>query len=317
MTKSWDRRAWRIAWPTVLSNVSVPLLGAVDLAVVGHLPDPKYLGAVAVGALIFTVIYHGFIFLRMGTTGLTAQALGLAKPDEVRAWLVRGGVLAGSIGCGLVACQMPIIWVGNALISPSPEIATLAGDYIAIRIWGAPAALFNFALLGWFFGIQKAHAALITQVFMNVLNIGLDLWFVTGLELGVEGVAYATVIAQVSTVVVGLVLVQFHLKPIGGQFVTSRILDGKSVRRMLQINGDIFIRSVLVQGCFAVITVLGARFGEMTLAANAILFNFVILIAYILDGYSHAAETLAGEAVGARRTLCHSTMQSWRRYEEP
>ena len=140
----------------------------------------------------------------MGTTGLTAQALGLARPDEVRAWLVRGGVLAGSIGCGLVACQTPIIWVGNALISPSPEIATLAGDYIAIRIWGAPAALFNFVLLGWFFGIQNTRAALATQVFMNGVNIVLDLWFVIGLGWGVEGVAWATLISEVSAVGLGL-----------------------------------------------------------------------------------------------------------------
>ncbi len=300
MPTNWNRRTWRIAWPIMLSNVSVPLLGAVDMAVVGRLPGPQYLGAVAVGALVFTVIYHGFIFLRMGTTGLTAQALGAGKADEVRAWLARSGLLAGAIGGLLILLQVPITWFGLQMIGPEPEIAALAAEYISIRIWGAPAALFNFALLGWFFGIQNARAALITQLFMNGLNITLDLWFVAGLGWGVEGVAWATLISEVSAIFVGLALAWTNVRRIGGHWVRDRILDPERMRRMLRVNGDIFVRSIFLQLSFAAITAIGARMGATTLAANAILFNLLVFTAYVLDGYSHAAEALVGEAVGKR-----------------
>lgn len=300
MTASWNRRTWRIAWPIMLSNISVPLLSAVDMAVVGRLPGPQYLGAVAVGALIFNVVYHGLNFLRMGTTGLTAQALGAQQPDEVRATLARSGVLAGAIGMALIAMQWPIIWAGLTLIGPAREVADLANNYVTIRIWGAPAALFNYALVGWFFGIQNARAALIMQVFMNGLNVALDLWFVMGLGWGVEGVAWATLISEVLAIVVGLLLAIGNLRSIGGTWISSRILDTGRMRRMFKVNGDIFIRSMFLQVSFAAITALGARMGEVTLAANAILFNLLAFSAYFLDGFSQAAEALVGKAVGAR-----------------
>ena len=300
MTQSWNRRTWRLAWPIMMSNVSVPLLGAVDMAVVGRLPGPEYLGAVAVGALIFNIVYHGFVFLRMGTTGLTAQALGAERPGEVRAWLGRAGLLAGTLGLIVIVLQVPIIWAGMQLIGPAPTVAALAEDYVAIRIWGAPAALFNFALLGWFYGIQNTRAALVTQLFMNGLNIVLDIWFVSGLGWGVAGVAWATLISEVSAVFVGLLLVRANLKRIGGQWARNRVLDGERIRRMVRVNGDIFIRSIFLQISFAAITALGARMGDVTLAANAILFNLLIFTSYVLDGYSHAAEALVGEAVGSK-----------------
>lgn len=300
MKTDWNRRTWRIAWPIMLSNVSVPLLGAVDMAVVGHLPGPQYLGAVAVGALVFTVAYHGFIFLRMGTTGLTAQALGAGRADEVRAWLARAGLLGGAIGALLIALQIPIAWLGIQLIGPEPETAGLAEAYIRIRIWGAPAALFNFALLGWFFGIQNSGAALVTQLFMNGLNIGLDLLFVAGFGWGVEGVAWATLISEISTVFLGLWLAAMSLRRIGGRWERERITDLERMRRMLRVNADIFVRSIVLQVCFAAITAIGARIGPATLAANAILFNLLVFTAYILDGFSNAAEALTGEAIGRR-----------------
>lgn len=300
MTVNWNRRTWRIAWPIMLSNISVPLLGAVDMAVVGRLPGPQYLGAVAVGALVFNVIYHGFIFLRMGTTGLTAQALGAGKPDEVRAWLARAGIFSSVIGVMLIALQIPIIWAALALIGPAAEVSTLAQEYVSIRIWGAPAALFNFALVGWFFGVQNARAALVMQIFMNGLNIVLDLWFVSGLGWGVAGVAWATLISETLAVLVGLLLAGWHLRRIGGEWIAKRILDAQRMRRMVQVNGDIFIRSVFLQISFAAITAIGARMGDTTLAANAILFNLLVFSAYFLDGFSHAAEALVGHAVGAR-----------------
>ncbi|PPR71167.1 MAG: DNA-damage-inducible protein F, partial [Alphaproteobacteria bacterium MarineAlpha3_Bin2] len=193
--ENWSRKTWFLAGPVMLSNISVPLLGAVDTAVVGHLPGPHYLGAVAVGALIFSVIYQGCNFLRMGTTGLTAQSLGARDPDEVRTWLARAGLLAICVGVLLIALQSPVIWASLKIVNPGPQVQPLADAYFSIRIWGAPMALLNLAMLGWFFGIQNTRAALATQIFMNGVNIVLDLWFVLGLGWGVEGVAWATLIS--------------------------------------------------------------------------------------------------------------------------
>jgi MATE family multidrug resistance protein len=300
MSASWNRRTWRIAWPIMLSNISVPLLSAVDMAVVGRLPGPQYLGAVAVGALIFNVVYHSLNFLRMGTTGLTAQALGAEQPDEVRAALARSALLAGVMGLALIALQWPIIQAGLALIGPSPEVGSLAAEYVAIRIWGAPAALFNYALVGWFFGIHNSCAALVMQIFMNGLNIVLDMWFVLGLGWGVAGVAWATLISEVLAIAVGLLLALANMKTIGGAWTWDRVRDATRMRRMFRVNSDIFIRSIFLQVSFAAITAIGARMGEVTLAANAILFNLLTFSAYFLDGFSHAAEALVGKALGAR-----------------
>ncbi|MEE8352582.1 MAG: MATE family efflux transporter [Rhodospirillales bacterium] len=297
---NWNRKTWALAGPVILSNISVPLLGAVDTAVVGQLPGPHYLGAVAVGALIFSVIYGGFNFLRMGTTGLTAQALGAKDSDEVRAWLERAGVLSLCIGALLVATQVPILWGSLEIVNPGPDVRPLTAEYFSIRIWGAPFALLNFALLGWFFGIQNTRAALATQVFMNGINIILDLWFVLGLGWGVEGVAWATLISEVSAVGMGLWLVRANLKRIGGHWHLGRAFDRTKLARMFKVNGNILIRSMCLQAAFVIVTALGARMGDIVLAANAVLLNFQMFSAYALDGFANAAEALVGEAFGAK-----------------
>ena len=298
--ENWNRKTWALAGPVMLSNISVPLLGIVDTAVVGHLPGPYFLGAVAVGALIFNVVYHGCNFLRMGTTGLTAQSLGARDADEMRAWLARAGLLAVIIGCFLIAVQIPVLWASLEIIDPGPKVRPLTDAYFSIRIWGAPMALLNFALLGWFFGIQNTRAALATQVFMNGVNIVLDLWFVIGLGWGVEGVAWATLISEVSAVGLGLWLVGRNLRRVGGHWRPERIIDGGRLARMFRVNGDILIRSLCLQAAFVIVTAVGARMGDMILAANAVLLNFQMLSAYALDGFANAAEALTGEAVGAR-----------------
>ncbi len=298
--ENWNRKTWRLAGPVIISNISVPLLGIVDTAVVGHLPGPEFLGSVAVGALIFSVIYQGRNFLRMGTTGLTAQSLGARDADEVRAWLARAGFLALVVGTVLIAVQVPILWASLEIVNPGPEIRPLTGDYFSIRIWGAPMALLNFAMLGWFFGIQNTRAALATQIFMNGVNIVLDLWFVLGLGWGVEGVAWATLISEVGAVGLGLWLVGRNLRRVGGQWHLGRAVDGGRLARMLRVNGDILVRSLCLQAAFVTVTAVGARMGDVILAANAVLLNFQLLSAYALDGFANAAEALTGEAVGAR-----------------
>ena len=296
----WHGRVWRLAGPIILSNVSVPLLGIVDTAVVGHLPGPQYIGAVAVGAMIFSVVYIGFNFLRMGTTGITAQALGANDPDEVRATLARAIIVAVVLGIALVVIQRPIAWIAFPLVDAGDNVESLADAYYSIRIWGAPAALINFAFLGWFIGIQNTRAALILQIAMNGINIVLDLWFVLGLGLGVEGVAYATLISEVGAVVLGVWLMGRSLPAIGGAWRRASIIDGGRTRRLLAINRDIFIRTICLMLSFAVFTALGARLGVTVLAANAVLMNLQVFMAYALDGFAFAVESLAGAALGAR-----------------
>lgn len=299
-TGDWHGRVWRLAGPIILSNVSVPLLGIVDTAVVGHLPGPQYIGAVAVGAMIFSVVYIGFNFLRMGTTGITAQALGANDPDEVRATLARAIIVAVVLGIALVVIQRPIAWIAFPLVDAGDNVESLADAYYSIRIWGAPAALINFAFLGWFIGIQNTRAALILQIAMNGINIVLDLWFVLGLGLGVEGVAYATLISEVGAVVLGVWLMGRSLPAIGGAWRRASIIDGGRARRLLAINRDIFIRTICLMLSFAVFTALGARLGVTVLAANAVLMNLQVFMAYALDGFAFAVESLAGAALGAR-----------------
>ncbi len=300
MGGAMNRDVWRLAGPIILSNVSVPLLGAVDTAVVGHLPGPQYIGAVAIGALIFGFIYWGFGFLRMGTTGFSAQALGAGDSDEVRAVLARAVLAAVFLGLAVIALQQPIRLLAFTLLESSGQVETLAGEYFEIRIWGAPAALINFALVGWFIGIRDARAALIMQLVMNGLNIVLDLWFVVVLEWGVAGVAWASLIAEWVAIVTGLALARRNLGTLGGHWIAGHILDTGRITRMLAVNGDIFVRTLCLQTAFALFTAQGAKMGDAILAANAILMNLQHIMAYALDGFAHAVEALAGGFLGGR-----------------
>ena len=303
MSINWNRKTWLLAGPIMISNVSVPMLGAVDAAVVGRLPGAHYLGAVAVGALIFSVVYASLNFLRMGTTGLTAQSLGADQPDEVRSWLARAALLSLILGSLLILTQSLIGWAAIEIVSPSDMVTPLVKEYFFIRIWSAPATLMNFALLGWFFGIQNTRAALISQIFMNGVNIILDIWFVIGFGWGVEGVAWATLISEVSAVGLGLYLARHELKRIGGHWQRKRIFDQSKIIKMLRVNFDIFIRSMFLQASFVVFTSISARMSDTILAANSILLIFQSIMAYALDGFANAVEVLAGEAFGARNRL--------------
>ena len=298
--KYWHRRTWRIALPVIVTNISVPLLGIVDTAVVGRLPGPEFVGAVAIGALIFNLLFHGCNFLRMGTTGLTAQSFGARDGREVRTWMMRALLLAVFIGTAMVILQWPIFEISSFIVGPSENVRPLTQEYFRIRIWSAPAALANLALLGWFFGVQNTRAALITQVYMNGINAILDVWFVVGLGWGVAGVAWATVIGESTAVLLGLALAARHLNRLGGRFDRTSVLQPAALKRMLGVNRDIFIRSMCLQAVFVILTAIGARMGDTVLAANAILLHIQVFTAYAMDGFSTAAEALAGEAKGAR-----------------
>ena len=296
----WNRRVWRLAAPMIVANVTVPLLGAVDTAVVGHLPEPYYLGAVAVGAMIFSFLYWGFGFLRMATTGLTAQAHGADDADEMRATLVRSLIIAGALALVILALQTPTIGLAMGFLEASAEVESHARAYFAIRVWGAPAALANFTLLGWFLGMQKARATLLLQVVINAINIVLDLWFVVGLGLDVEGVALATIIAEYAGLALGLVLAVRTLRRMGGRWRLERIVERRSLRHLFATNRDIFLRTLCLIAVFAYLTAQGAKMGDVVLAANAVMMNLLMFMSFPLDGFAHAAEALVGRAVGAR-----------------
>ena len=285
----------------VVSNLSVPLLGAVDTAVIGHLPEPHYLGAVAVGALIFNTVYFGCNFLRMGTTGITAQAFGARDFDAARATLARALLIALVLAVALLALQGPIGWLAFYLVEPSEAVAGEGMRYYFIRIWAAPAALANIALVGWFIGMQNTRAALALLLTVNGINIVLDLVLVLGLGLGVAGAAWATVAADYAGLILGAAIAARLASRHPGRWRARSVLDVVAIRRFLGINRDIFLRTLFVITAFALFTTLSARQGDVVLAANAVLLNFVIFLNFAFDGFAFAVEALAGRALGARR----------------
>ena len=294
------RRIWKMAWPIVVSNVSVPLLGAVDTAVVGHLPDPSYIGAVAIGAMIYFFIFHGFNCLRMGTTGPTAQARGAGDMGEVRVMLGRALILAIAIGCVVLALQIPIAYFAFSNINASATVETLGQEYFLIRIWAMPASLASFAIIGWFYGLHDSRVPLTLQLFTNGVNIILDLVFVFVFGWGVIGVAVASLIAEYLGFLLAIFLIVQRLKvlPTGGN--KTRIFNAPKLRMMLNVNMDIFLRTICVVSGFAVFIAQSAQFGDVTLAANQVLYNFAHFMTYGLDAFAHTAESMVGEAVGRK-----------------
>jgi len=295
------RQVMHLAWPVILSNLSVPLLGAVDTAVIGHLPDASKLGAVAVGALVFSFLYWGFGFLRMGTTGFVSQAHGAGDATEIRAILARA-LLLGAGGTVLILLfQVPVVKIALSLVEASPDVSAGAEIYFKTRVWGAPAVLVNYCLLGMFIGLGKTKAALITQVFMNAVNIVLDLVFVMGLDMGVSGVALATAMAEYMAVIVGAILLYRELNRLGGQWVRAQIFSFGEIKKLMSVNRDIFIRTILLIFAFAYFTASAAKIGVETLAATAVAMNFMNFLAFGLDGFAFAAESMVGNAIGARQ----------------
>ena len=298
MAEITHARVLRIAGPIVLANATVPLLGAVDTAVVGQMGVAAPIGAVGMGAVILASVYWIFGFLRMGTTGLVAQAKGQGDSGEVAAGLVRALAIALAAGLGLVALQGPLVWAAFQLAPASAEVESLARQYLAIRIWGAPATIALYAFTGWLIALERTRAVLALQLVMNGLNVGLDLLFVLGLGWGVQGVAAATLVAEATGFALALWLCRAALAPA----VMSRatILAAAPLRQMARVNTDIMIRSVILQGSFTAFLFLGAAQGDVKLAANQVLLQFLEITAYALDGFAFAAETLVGQAVGAR-----------------
>lgn len=291
---------FRIALPMTLAFLSTPLLGAVDTAVVGQLGDAALLGGIAVGALVFDVIFSTFNFLRSGTTGMTAQALGRGDSHAMSLVLLRALVLALGLGITLVLLQGPILAAGLAFIAPSPAVAEATAAYFAIRILSAPFALANYAILGWVLGLGRAGLGLLLQTLLNGINIAGSILLGLTFGWGIEGVAWGTVIGEVVAAIVGAI-VCLAIGRDGLRRGIADLFEATAFRRMIAVNGDIMIRSFALLFAFTLFTRQGAAFGDTVLAANAILMNFFLIGGYFLDGFANAAEQLAGRAVGARR----------------
>jgi multidrug resistance protein, MATE family len=296
------KESFRLAWPLVLSNLSVPLLGMVDTAVVGHLPEPYALGGVALGANLTSALYFAFGFLRMGTTALTAQALGARDDLEIRATAWRAFLLAGGIGL-LVMLAIPLaLALGSALFAPEAAIDAEFRGYLRIRLLGAPLALANAVILGWLLGMQDAKGPLLLLIVTNLVNAALDVLFVWGLGFTAPGVALATVLAESFGLALGIWLLRRHLQGLVVQVTPSRaqVMAIAAFQRLFRINRDLFLRTVLLQVAFLSFMALASRQGPIFLAANAILMHFFMLASHGLDGFAYAAEAMVGRAVGAR-----------------
>lgn len=294
------RRVWALAAPMILSNLSGPLVTLVDSTVIGHLPHAHQLGAVAVGGSLYGLLAWSMGFLRMGATGFAAQAAGRNDGGRLRQVLVQGLLLALLLTAVLTLCAEPFVRVSLDLMHPSPELLQSTLDFFYTRLFGLPAALASYALVGWFLGTQNARAPLIILLTTNCLNIVLNLWFVLGLNWGVVGSAQASVISEWVAVFIGLWLTRPALRAYPDHMAWAALKLWRSWQPLLTVNRDIFIRSMALQAVFYLITVQGARLGDATVAANALLLNGLLLTAQALDGLAHAVEALCGHAIGAR-----------------
>lgn len=292
-------RVLRIALPILISNATVPVLGLVDTGVVGQMGLAAPIGAVGIGAIILTAIYWIFGFLRMGTTGLASQAHGAGQTGEVAALLTRALIIGLSAGAIFILFQRPLFDLAFLLSPASAEVETLARDYMAIRVWSGPAMIALFGVTGWMIALERTGSVLAVQVAMNGLNIVLDLWFVLGLDWGVTGVAWATFIAEWSGLALGLWLCRGAFR-VPAWRDWPRVFDPVRLRRMASVNRDILLRSLMLEAVFVSFLFLGSDFGDVTLAANQVLLQFLHITANALDGFAFAAEALVGQAVGRR-----------------
>lgn len=306
---STDKALWRLALPMIFSNITVPLLGLVDTAVIGHLDSPAYLGGVAVGTMATSFLFMLLLFLRMSTTGLTAQASGANDPAALARALIQPLLLAVIAGFIILVLRAPLINLALHITGGNSEVLLQARRFLDIRWLSAPAALANLVLLGWLLGVQYARAPVILLVVGNILNIVLDLWLIMGLDMDVQGAAIATVIAEYVTLIIGLLMVRKVLRLRGVSFLMLKTAWRGNMRKLLALNRDIMLRSLLLQLCFGAITVCGARLGGEIVAVNAVLMMLLIFTAYALDGFAYAVEAHSGHAFGARDSS--TLLQVW------
>lgn len=272
----------RLAIPNIVTNITVPLLGLVDLALMGHLKDPVYIGAIAFGSIIFNMIYSGFGFLRMGSSGLTAQAWGAKRKDETFLVLIRSLIVAMCLAAIVILFQFPIQWVSFKILNGGEAVNELAQGYFYIRIWAAPATLGLYAFFGWFLGVQNAKTPMIIALVINLVNILMNFVFVLGFGMTSDGVALATVIAQYTGLILAIYFLLTKYKPYLKKYSIKLIMRSDEIIRFFKVNSDIFIRTILLLLTLAFFTNMSAKHGNDILAVNALLFQFFFIFSVML-----------------------------------
>jgi MATE family multidrug resistance protein len=298
--EAWHGRVWRLAWPVILSSMSISALGAVDTAVMGQLPDPAFVGGVAVGATSINFLLWTLMFLRMGTTGLTAQAFGAGNMSEAQATLRRALVISTVLGLALIPIAPLLFDLAFVELGASETVTAHAVTYTDIRVWGLPASLGNTVVLGWLFGLQRTRLALLIQVAFNLLNVVLAVLFVVVFRWDVPGVAAATVIAEWFGLALGLAAIARVTDRMGGRANLKAVLDRARLFAVARINANVFTRSLVLTSAQVHFALQGAQFGDVALAANALLIAIHSVLGMGLDGFAVAAETLVGSAVGRK-----------------
>ncbi|TYS55930.1 MATE family efflux transporter [Sutcliffiella horikoshii] len=289
-----------LAFPLIIAGITTPLIGAVDTAVVGRLPDPSSIGGVAIGAVIFNTMYWLLGFLRVSTSGFTAQAQGSHNINETKLTLLRPIIIAMIFGLLFIIFQKPILHIALNVIGGSDAVSSFASTYFSIRVWGAPFILMSYVFIGWLIGMGKVQLSLATQLIMNLMNIVLSIVFVLVFELGVAGVGYATLISEISAVLFGGFIIAKH-NTVGFLSVKLReILDPEPLLKMVKVNRDLFLRTICLLIMTGIFTSKGAGMGEVTLAANAILLQIHYIMAYLIGGFANASSILTGRAVGRK-----------------
>lgn len=295
-----NREILRIAVPAIVSNITVPLLGLVDTAIAGHMGDASYIGAIAVGGVVFNAVFWLFSFLRWGTSGLTAQALGACDNAEISNTLYRSCLLASVVGMGLILLQSPLYFLATRVITVSDDVAIYTSQYFHVCIWGAFAVQMCYALTGWFIGMQNSRIPMVVAIVQNVTNIPLSLFFVYGLGMKIVGIALGTVIAQYVglLVAVAMLFISYHRYLVRPDWGT--VFQRSALMRFLSVNRDIMLRLVCLLAVTMWFTAAGARQGGLVLAANAMLYQLFYLFSFFFDGFANAGEALCGRCWGAK-----------------
>lgn len=294
-----------LAIPLIISGITTPILGAVDTAVVGRIPDPAAIGGVAIGAVIFNTMYWLLGFLRVSTSGFTSQAEGANNEREVVLTFLRPMIIAILFGLLFIIFQSPILHISMIVIGASEHVNQFASTYFSIRIWGAPFTLLNYVIVGWLMGLGKVKLSLASQISMNVLNIILSIVFVIGFNMGIAGAAYATLIAEMSAVLFGIWLIFISKKLSLKNVHVNMLFDSEPLLSMLNVNRDLFLRTVCLLAMTVSFTAMGASLGEVTLAANAVLLQVHYIMAYLIGGFANASSILIGRSIGKKDKLLY------------
>ena len=306
-----DRQILYIALPSIVSNITVPLLGLIDVAITGHLGSAAYIGAIAVGGMLFNIIYWMFAFLRMGTSGMTSQAFGARNLTEVVSVLLRAVFVSLFISAVMLSLQVPIHELSLSIIMPSEEVASFTRTYYNICIWGAPAALALFVLTGWYVGMQNSRIPMLVSITQNVANIVVSLMLVYGFGMKIEGVALGTVLAQYIGLGVAVVMLFRHYSRLRKYLCAKMVLTKEALLKFFFLNKDIFLRTCCLILVHFFFIAAGAKQGDTELAVNTMLMQLFTLYSYIMDGFAFAGEAMVGKAIGAQmRGIYNETIRS-------